>query len=210
MKKAYRITIGRITARYDWDRSGVALAALLFLGEAIAASLAAVSLASSARLDWGNLAALLGAAVLVLYVPIAIWKGKLPFAVPTEFEKRRKHAQATLGVRIPRSGDTAKDGTRIPPTQVHLDNDSDESIRVAVGRAYASGDFALRNFCNLPWVKDVKVKIELARLQLIPPTAISAGVSYSPELVDQSQGLQQVTIIAEPDQTGDANQQEAP
>ena len=195
MKKAYRITIGRITARYDWDRSGVTLATLLLLGEAIAACLAAVSLASDG-LDWGRLAALLGAAVLVLYVPLAIWKGKMPFAVPTEYEKRRRYAQATLGVSIPRSGDRAKDGTKLSPTQVHLDNDSDESIRVAVGRAYASGDFALQRFCKLPWLKDVKVKIELARLQLTPPTAIMAAITYSPELMDQSQGLQQATLIA--------------
>ena len=209
MKKAYRITIGRTTARYDWDRSGVALAALLLLGEAIAASLAAVSLASSADLDWGNLAALLGAAVLVLYVPVAIWKGKLPFAVPTEYEKRRRYAEATLGVRIPRSGDRAKDGTRIPPTLVRLDNDSNESIRVAVGRAYASGDRLLQRFCDKPWVKDVKVEIELARSRLLPPTISTDGIEYSPELIDQSQDLRQAAIIAEPDQTGDANQQEA-
>ena len=95
MKKAYRATIGRIIARYLWDRSGVTLATLLLLGEAIAACLAAVSLASEG-FDWGRMAALLGAAVLVLYVPFAVWKGKMPFAVPTEYEKRRRYAQATL------------------------------------------------------------------------------------------------------------------
>ena len=206
MKKAYRATIGRIIARYDWDRSGVTLAALLILGEAMAACLAAVSLASEG-FDWGRMAALLGAAVLVLYVPLAIWKGKMPFAVPTEYEKRRRYAQGTLGVRIPRSGDRAKDGTKLPPTQVNLENDSDESIRAAVGRAYASGDFALQRFCNLPWVKDVKVKIELARLQLTPPTVSAAGITYSPELMDRSQDLQQATFIAEPDTSITSNSQ---
>ena len=198
MKKAYRATVGRIIARYDWDRSGVSLAVLLLLGEAIAACLAAVSLVSEG-FDWGRLAALLGAAVLVLYVPLAIRKGKMPFAVPTEYEKRRRYAQATLGVSIPRSGDRAKDGTKLPPTQVNLENSSEESIRIAVGRAYASGDFALQQFCNLPWIKDVKTKIELARFQLTPPTASMAAMTYSPELMDRSQDLQQATFIAQPD-----------
>ena len=207
MKKAYRVTIGRIIARYDWDPSGVALAALLLLGEAVAAFLAAVSLTSEG-FGWGNLAALLGAAVLVLYVPLAIWKGKMPFAVSTDYEKRRRYAQATLGVSIPRSGDRAKDGTKLSPHQTNLENDSDESIRVAVGRAYASGDFALQRFCTLPWVKDVKVKIELARLQLTPPTASMAAITYSPELMEQSEELQQATFIAEPNASTTTNLQD--
>ena len=36
-----------------------------------------------------RLAALLGAAVLTGYVPLAIWKGKLPFAASTEYEIRK-------------------------------------------------------------------------------------------------------------------------
>ena len=46
MKTAYRATIGRIIARFNWDRSGVFLAALLFLGECVAVILAVISLAS--------------------------------------------------------------------------------------------------------------------------------------------------------------------
>ena len=58
MKTAYRATIGRITARFNWDRSGVFLAALLFLGECVAVILAVISLAPKGY-DPGQLAALL-------------------------------------------------------------------------------------------------------------------------------------------------------
>ena len=139
MKTAYRATIGRITARFNWDRSGVFLAALLFLGECVAVILAVISLASKGY-DPGQSAALLGAAVLAVYVPLAIWQGKMPFAAPTEYEKRRTYAQAKLSVRIPRSGDKTKGGWALGVAQVHLEDSSDESIRAAVGRAYCLGD----------------------------------------------------------------------
>ena len=186
MKTVYRAAIGRITARFDWDRSGVFLAAILFLGESLAVILAAVSLALEDP-EWGGVAALLGAAVLTLYVPLAIWKGKMPFAVPTEYEKRRKYAQETLGVSIPRSGDRTKEGLQLPSTQVNLEDDSDESIRVAVGRAYCLGDQYLQHFCNVSWRKDVKHKILLAHGKLIPPAISASAISYQPELTDQSQ-----------------------
>ena len=180
-------TIRRITARFDWDRSGVFLAALLFFGESFAVILAGISLASEGY-DGGRLAALLGAAVLALYVPLAICKGKMPFAAPTEYEERRKYAQATLGVNIPRTGDKMKEGGRLGTIQVDVEDGSDESIRVAVGRAYCLGDRDLHQFCTVPsWKKDVKQKIELARLKLIPPIGIVGGMTIPPELMDRSQ-----------------------
>ena len=63
MKTAYRATIGRITARFNWDGSGVFLAILLFLGELMAVILAVISVASR-NSDPVQLAALLGALVV--------------------------------------------------------------------------------------------------------------------------------------------------
>ena len=189
MKTVYRTTIGRITARFNWDRPGVFLAALLFLGECLAVLLAVISLALEGY-GWGRLAALLGAAVLAVYVPIAIWKGKMPFAAPTEYEKRRTYAQATLGVRIPRSGDKTKEGSALGVAQVHLEDGSEESIRAAVGRAYCLGDQDLQHFCNVPWTTDVKRKVLLAQLQLIPPAISFSGISAPPGLIDQSEERQ--------------------
>ena len=186
MKKVYRATIGRIAARFDWDKSGVFLASLLLLGESSAVVLAATSLVLDGY-DLGRLAALLGAAVLALYVPLAIWQGKMPFAVPTEYEKRRKYAQTTLGVKIPRSGDKMKGGLQLGSAQIHLEDDSDESIRIAVGRAYCLGDQDFEIFYNQPWVKDVKQKILLARSDLIPPKAYFSAISSSRGLMDMPQ-----------------------
>ena len=185
MKTAYRATIGRITARFNWDRSRVFLAALLFLGECVAVIPAVISLASKGP-DPGQLAALVGAAFLVLYVPPAIWQGKMPFAASTEYEKRRKYAQATLGVRIARSGDKMKGGWKLGVAQMHLEDDSDESIRAAVGRAYCLGDQDLQNFCSRPWIMDVKQKILLAQIRLVPPTMNLLAISTPPELMDLS------------------------
>ena len=182
MKSFYGATIGRITRRFDWDRPGVLLAALLFLGETVAVILAGTSLASEGY-DGGRLAALLGAAVLALYVPLAIWQGKLPFASPTEYEKRRNHAQKKLGVKIPRSGDKTKEGWRLGTAQVHLEDDSDDSIRVAVGRAYCLGDATMQALCDLDSRTDVKQNILLAKFQLIPPTASFSAISAPPELM---------------------------
>ena len=186
MKKVYRATVGRITARFDWDKSGVFLAALLLLGETFAVILAATSLVLDGY-DLGRLAALLGAAVLALYVPLAIWQGKMPFAVPTEYEKRRKYAQTTLGVKIPRSGDKMKGGWKLGSAHVHLEDDSDESIRIAVGRAYCLGDDNLQRFCNHQWVKDVKQKVLLARNKLHPGTVTGSTISFAPGLMDAPQ-----------------------
>ena len=186
MKTAYRATIGRITARFNWDRSGVFLAALLFLGECMAVILAVISLASKGY-DPGQSAALLGAAVLALNVPLAICLGKMPFAAPTEYEKRRTYAQAKLSVRIPRSGDKTKGGWALGVAQVHLEDSSDESIRAAVGRAYCLGDQDLQHFCSRPWIQDVKPKILLAQMQLVPPAMSISGISTPPGLMDWSQ-----------------------
>ena len=191
-KTACRAMIRRITARFDWDRSGVFLAALLFMGEGLAVILAATSLVLEDNV-WGAWAALLGAAVLAIYVPLAIWKGKIPFASPTEYEKRRKYAQAKLGVRIPRSGDKMKGGWRLGLLQVHLEDDSDASIRAAVGRAYCLGDQDLQNFCSRPWIRDVKQKILLAQMQLVPPAINFSAISTPPGLMDQSQELVSAT-----------------
>lgn len=196
MKTACRATIGHITGRFDWDRSGVFLAALLFLGEGLAVILAGTSLVLEDNV-WGAWAALLGAAVLAIYVPLAIWKGKIPFAAPTEYEKRRKYAQAKLGVRIPRSGDKMKGGWRLGLLQVHLEDDSDESIRAAVGRAYCLGDQDLQNFCGRPWIKDVKQKILLAQIQLVPPAFNVSAISTPPGMMDQSQELVRATPDAD-------------
>lgn len=185
MKTVYRATIGRITGRYDWDKSGVILAALLFLGEGLAVVLAGTSLVIEG-FAWGLMAALLGAAVLALYVPLAIWKGKMPFAAPIEYEKRRKYAQAALGVRIARSGDKMKGGWRLGSAQVHLEDDTDESICAAVGRAYCLGDQDFHNFCSRPWIRDVKQKIVLAQMRLVPPTMNFSAISTPPGMMDLS------------------------
>ena len=154
----------RITSRFGWDRPGVALAVLLFAGELVAVILAGTSLASDGY-DGGRLAALLGAAVLAGYVPLAIWKRKLPFAAPTEYEIRKKYAEKRLGVKIPRSGDKMKDGLRLGYAQVHLVDGSDESIREAVGRAYCMGNTDLELFCTAQqWTEDAKRRILLGRI----------------------------------------------
>ena len=207
MKKSYRPTIRQIMAKYDWDPSGVVLAALLLIGEATATGLAAVSLVSDG-FDWGRLAALLGAAVLVLYVPLAIWKGKMPFAITTEYEKRRRYAQETIGVKIPRSGDVTKDGQQLPPTQVNLKNDSDASIRVAVGRAYPLGDSTLRDFRNVRWRKDVNLKIIRACHQLTPITGTFSIITHSKDLKEQSPTTQHETLIAESDSSAPPDPQD--
>ena len=161
----------RITSRFDWDRPGVALAGLLFSGELVAVILAGTSLALDGY-DGGRLAALLGAAVLAAYVPLAIWKGKLPFAAPTEYEVRKKHAEKRLGVKVPRSGDEMKDGLRLGSAQVHLVDGSDESIREAVCPAYCLGNTDLELFCTSPqWTEDAKRRILLAGSNWILPPA---------------------------------------
>ena len=111
----------------------------------------------------------------------------MPFAVPTEYEKRRKYAQKILGVRIPRSGDKTKGGWVLGAAQVHVEDGSDESIRTAVGRAYCLGDQDLQIFCNSPWKKEVKGKVILAQIQLVPPTGRGSGISAPGELFDRSQ-----------------------
>lgn len=188
MRAIYRATIGRVASRFVWDRPGMALAALLFVGELVAVILAGTSLTSDGY-DGGRLAALLGAAVLALYVPLAIWKGKLPFAAPTEYERRRQFAQAKLGVNIPRTGDKMKGGGRLGSAQVDLPDDSDVSIRIAVGRAYSLGDEYLDHLCGTSqWTADVNQKIQLARLRLSPPSGTISAISAPPELFDRSQG----------------------
>ena len=155
------------------------------LGETLAVILAVISLVLEG-FDWGRLAALLGAAILAIYVPLAISMGKMPFAVPTEYEKRRKYAQAKLGVRIPRTGDRTKEGWALGSAQVHLEDISDESIRAAVGRAYCLGDQTLQSFCSRPWIQDVKPKILLAQMQLVPPALSFSAISTPPGLMDLS------------------------
>ena len=118
---------------------------------------------------------------------LAIWLGKIPFAAPTEYEKRRTYAQAKLSVRIPRSGDKTKGGRALGVEQVDLEDSSDESIRAAVGRAYCLGDQDLQNFCSQPWIQDVKLKISLAQMQLVPPAMSFSGISTPPGLMDWSQ-----------------------
>ena len=167
----------RIVKRFVWDRSGVILAALLLLGECIALVLAVLSE------QW---AAFVSALILVLYVPLAIWMGKMPFASLTEYEKRRGYAEKILDVRIPRSTDTMQGGTPVGSTQTNLMDDSDESIRVAVGRAYCLGDQSLQVFCNRPWRQDVKQKILEAQLRLTPPKMTATGMAFAPELMEHN------------------------
>ena len=153
------------------------LAVLLVLGEGLAVVLAAIS---------GQWAALISALVLALYVPLAIWKGKMPFASPTEYEKRRIRAEKILGIRIPRSTDTMQGGTPVGSIQTNLMDSSDESIGVAVGRAYCLGDQNLQVLCNQPWRQDVKQKILEARLRLIPPEFTATGIHFNPELMENN------------------------
>ena len=165
----------RIVNRFVWDRSGVFLAALLFVGECIALVLAVLS---------GQWAAFMSALILVLYVPLAICMGKLPFASLTEYEKRRAHAEKILGIRIPRSTDTMQGGAPVGSIQTNLMDDSDESIWAAVGRAYCLGDQNLRIFCGYPWRQDVKQKILEAQLRLNPPEITPTAMSFAPELME--------------------------
>ena len=141
----------RMVYRHDWDAWGIFLALLLLVGEGSAGGLAAASI-FLADFDVGNVAALVGAATIVLYVPLAIGTGKLPFAPLTEYERRRREMQRMLGVRIPRTWDTKDWGGRgtelLTGSHVHLKDDSDEAIRMAVGRAYCLGDLALQRLCG--------------------------------------------------------------
>ena len=190
MRAVLRAKIGRITRfdRFDWDRPGVALAILLLVGESIAAILAGMSLKSDGY-DGGRLAALLGAGVLALYVPIAIGLHKIPFAASTEYESRRKFAEKRLGVKIPRTGDKMKRGGRLGSAQIDLPDDSDESTRVAVGRAYSLGDAYLDDLCSASqFTGEVKRKISSARVYLLPPSGTFFAISAPPELFDRSQG----------------------
>ena len=173
----------RITSRIEWDRPGVGLASLLFFGEIVAVTLASISLASEG-FELGRTAALLSAAALCVYILIAILTGKMPFAVPTEYEKRRAYAQKTLGVRIPRSNDKTMGGWALGTMQVNLPDDSDESIRVAVGRAYCLGDKELEILCSHSWIQDMKVKLLTAKYELIRPITLSGvAISAPPELL---------------------------
>ena len=203
MNKLYPANVRRITAKFNWDSTGVFLAALLFFGETLAVILAGVSLASEGY-DLGRMAALTGAAVLTLYVPLAIWKGKLPFAIPSEYEKRRTYAQATLGVDIPRSGDKMKDGLTLGAAQIHIEDTTDASIRAAVGRAYSLGDEAVQLLCSQRWNKDTTQKILLARFQLVQPVAHFVAITAPPEMLDQSQEQGQQPFIARPATVSDA------
>ena len=195
MRAILRAKIGRITRfdRFEWDNPGVALALLLFLGESIAVILAGTSLKSDGY-DGGRLAALLGAAVLAIYVPLAVGLGKIPFAAPTEYERRRKFAEKRLGVKIPRTGDKMKNGGRLGSAQVDLPDDSNESIRAAVGRAYCLGDKDLELFCTPEkWTEDAKRRILLAQLQLVPPSAYFTAITAPPELLRSSQEQESVS-----------------
>ena len=181
--------IGRITwaDRFEWDRPGVALALLLFFGEMVAVILAGMSLKSNGY-DGGRLAALLGAGVLALYVPLAIRHGKIPFAAPTEYERRRRFAEKRLGVKIPSTGDKMKNGGQLGSAQVDLADGSDEAIHVAVGRAYCLGDMDLEFFCKLEnWTEDARQRILLARLKLATPQGYLTAISAPPELLHLSQ-----------------------
>ena len=154
-----------------------------FFGEIVAVTLASISLASEG-FELGRTAALLSAAALCVYIPIAILTGKMPFAVPTEYEKRRAYAQKTLGVRIPRSNDKTMGGWALGTMQVNLPDDSDESIRVAVGRAYCLGDKELEILCSHSWIQDMKVKLLTAKYELIRPITLSGvAISAPPELL---------------------------
>lgn len=177
-----KVIVRRIISRFDWDRPGVCLAALLFLGECVAVVLAGISLLVQGY-DGGRLAALLGAAVLAIYVPLAIWQGKLPFAGPTEYEKRRTYAQRKLGVKIPRTGDLMKGGGQLGSEQVDLGDGSEGSIRAAVGRAYCLGNSAFENSCSRQWPEDVKQWVQHAQLTLVPPVAHLYGISGPPEVM---------------------------
>ena len=172
--------------RFDWDWAGVFLASLLFLGELAAVIISVIFLASEG-FEVGRLAVLLSAAAVALYVPLAICMGKMPFAAPTEYEKRRKYAQTALGVKIPRTGDKMKGDWPLGSVQVHIEDGSDESIRVAVGRAYCLGDENLRQLRQMSLREDLKLKVELAAHKLIPPAVTMIGLSVPKELMDQSQ-----------------------
>ena len=75
-------------------------------------------------------------------------------------------------------------GVPVGSIQTNLMDDSDESIRVAVGRAYCLGDQSLQVFCDRPWRQDVKLKILEARFDLTSLKVTAAGVLYAPELME--------------------------
>ena len=191
-----RETIGRIADRFDWDRSGIALAILLVAGEGTAVGLAATSLASEGW-NLGDVAAFTGAAVLLIYVPAAIIARKLPFATLTEFERRRKYAQKVLDVKIPRPGQKMKDGTLLLGNQVFLTEDSEESIKAAVGWGYCLGDQYLDHLLSsrwgeMQWKPEVYKTIHIAAGNLRPPvdkdTSISVGHGLLVPIADEEQG----------------------
>lgn len=131
---------------------------------------------------------MLGAAVLAIYVPLAVGLGKIPFAAPTEYERRRKFAEKRLGVKAPRTGDKMKNGGRLGYAQVDLPDDSYESIRAALGRAYSLGDDYLEHLCSAPqFTEDLKRKISSARVYLFPPSGTLFAISVPPELMQLSQ-----------------------
>ncbi len=179
--------VRRLADRFDWDRPGVLLALLLFLGEGVAVVMAGISLVSNGY-DGGQLAALVGAAVLVLYVPLAIWQGKLPFAAPTEYERRRKYAQAVLGVQIPRAREKMGN-VELGFAQISLPDSSDESIRAAVGRAYCLGDkyVDFLGTAAVSWKKEVLLKIYNAINKLLPPHGTGMTITMSPEVLEPKQ-----------------------
>lgn len=166
----------RLIAKYQWDTWGVSLAVLLLIGEGVAVVLGVFSIVIEG-MSFAGWAALLGAAVLMSYVPLAVCKGKLPFATLTEYEKRRQHVKAILDVTIP--SDWAN-------KQIHMQDGSDDSILTSVGLAYCQGDDTLRVFCNRPWKPEIKKTILLAEMQLNEARHVIRGypLSYAPGLMD--------------------------
>ena len=147
---------------------------------------------------------MLGAGVLALYVPIAIGLHKIPFAASTEYESRRKFAEKRLGVKIPRTGDKMKRGGRLGSAQIDLPDDSDESTRVAVGRAYSLGDAYLDDLCSASqFTGEVKRKISSARVYLLPPSGTFLPYQHRQNCLTDRKGLERPHQTARPRQLAD-------
>ena len=88
----------------EWDKKAVGLAALLFIGEAIAGVLTLAYILTDPAMWAINLALIaqfIGAFTIMLYVPLAVLTNNMPFVKRSEYDERRRYAEKILGVDIP-------------------------------------------------------------------------------------------------------------
>lgn len=160
----------------EWDRRGVFLACLLVVGEGTAVGVAVWSFFDDGSY-LASVAALVGAAVLLVYVPLAVFLDRLPFAPPSEYERRRRYAEWILAYDVPKRPLAGRDA------QVVIEDGSPASILGAVGQAYALGDKAFEDFCRRPWVSTVAHNVQMARLLLLEYQPSPVSIICPPSFV---------------------------